>query len=147
MAGTCTWVCAALPWMVAVANMPMRMRVFGIVDLNANLGRADLRIEDGADVADGAGEDAVGVSGEADVGLLTEMDVGEIVLVDVADDPYMRQVGDGEGVGGACVGDSGCGGVGDILRDDEAGGGRVNLDGGGGVVFVNAENAELFLGG
>ena len=72
----------------------------GIVDLNADFGGADLRIEDGADVADDAGENAVGIGGEADVRLLAEMHGGEIVLVDIADDPDVGEIGDGEGVGG-----------------------------------------------
>ncbi len=119
----------------------------GIVDLDANLGGADGGVEDGADVGDGAGEGAVGVGGEMDVGFLAEVYLGEIVLVDVADDPDVREVGDGEGGGGARVGDAGGGGGGDVLRDDVAGGGGVDLYGGGGVRGVDAEDAELLLGG
>ena len=45
------------------------------------------------------------------------------------------------------VGDARGGGVGDVLGDDVAGGGRVDLDGRGGVILVDAEDAELLLGG
>ena len=69
-----------------------------IIDLDAYLGGADLRIEDGTNVADHASQDPVGIGSEANVRLLTEMHRGKIVLVDIADDPDVRQVGDGEGV-------------------------------------------------
>ena len=78
----------------------------GIVDLDAHLGGADLRIEDGADVADHASQDAVGIGREANVRLLAKMHRGEIVLVDIADDPDVRQVGDGKGIGRTGIGDA-----------------------------------------
>ena len=87
----------------------------------------------------------VGIGCEANVGLLAKVHGGEIVLVDIADDPDVREIGDGEGVGGAGVGDAGSSGIGDVLRDDVAGCGRVDLDGCGGMILVDAQDAELIF--
>ena len=118
----------------------------GVLDLDANFGGVDGGIEDGADVADGAGEDFAGEGGEADLGFLAKVDLGEIVLVDVADDPHVGEVGDGEGVGGPAQGNAGGGGLGDVLLNDDAVGRRVDFDGFGGVILVDSEDAELLLG-
>ncbi len=117
-----------------------------ILNLDADLGGAEAGIERRADVRDGAGEDLAGKGVEADVRMLAEMDGSEVVLIDVADDPDVREVGDGERALRAGVGDAGGASGGDILGDDDAGGGGVDLDAVAGMVFVNAEDAELLLG-
>ena len=71
----------------------------GVGNLNTNLGRAQRRIEDGANVADVAGERAVGEGIEFDFCFLAELQLGNVVFVDIADNPYPGEVGDGEGRG------------------------------------------------
>src|ERR1700761_6914676 len=110
----------------------------GIFNLDTNFCRADLGIEDGANVADDASEDTVRISVEAYVRLLAEMHGWKVILVDVADNPDVREVGDGEGIGGAGEGRSGGGSVGHVLGDDETGGRRIDFDNGSRVIFVDA---------
>ena len=88
----------------------------GIGDLNANLGGAEIGIEDRADIADGPGERAVGIGIELDAGVLAEMDARQVVLVDVAEDPDAGEVGNGERRCRAGEGDAGGSSVGDVLR-------------------------------
>src|ERR1700679_3160627 len=118
-----------------------------VLDLNANLGGAEGWVKLCADVADGAGEGFAGKGVESDVGVLADMNVSEIILVDVADDPDVGEVGDGERAGGACVGDAGGTGGGDVLRGDDAARGRVDLNVLAGMILVDAEDFELLFGG
>lgn len=118
-----------------------------VLDLNANLGGAEGWVKLGTDVADGAGEGFAGKGVERDVGVLTNVDVGEIIFVDVADDPDVGEVGDGEGAGGACIGDACCTGGGNVLSDDHTAGGCVDPNVFAGMIFVDAEDFELLFGG
>src|ERR1700679_1644088 len=118
-----------------------------VLYLNPYLGGAQTGVQLGADVADCPGEGLAGECVELNICVLAEMDVGEIVLVDVADDPDVGEIGDGEGAGGASEGDAGGTEGGDVLRDDDAAGGSVDLDGLAGMVLVHAEGLQLLLGG
>lgn len=120
-------------------------QVLRIVHLNANLGGAQGGVELCADVADGSGEGFTGEGVEGDVSVLAEMDVGEVILVDVADDPDVGQVGDSKGASGACVGDTGSAGSRDVLGEDDAGGGCVDMHVVAGVIFIDAEDFELLF--
>src|ERR1017187_764373 len=68
----------------------------GIFHLQPNLGRVEIRIEDGTDIADARPENLVRVCVQADVSVLADLCKGEVVFVDVAHHPDMRQVRDRE---------------------------------------------------
>src|SRR5581483_1311495 len=72
---------------------------------------------------------------------------GNIVLEYIADDPDARQIGDRKCSGGAGESDTGCGGVGDVLADDDTGDGRIHIHQVGGVIFIYSEQLQLLIGG
>src|SRR5215510_11234253 len=82
-----------------------------VADFDANLSRAQVGVEDGADVADDASYDFVGIRVQADLGFLTELHVGQVVFKHVAENPEGAQIGNGEGIGSAQPGNAG--GIGD----------------------------------
>ena len=104
-------------------------------------------IENGADIADAAGERAIGICVELDLRFLAELQLGNVVLVNIADDPDGGEIGDGEGRGRAGKADARGGGVGHILRHNDAGDGRINIDDAAGVVLVHAQSLQLLFGG
>jgi hypothetical protein len=65
---------------------------------NANLGGANARIEDGADIANRPFQYLAGIGVEADLGGVADSDIRQVVLIHVADDPDVGQVGDRERV-------------------------------------------------
>ena len=127
-AGTAVCSCSLRPWKVAVANMPMRISWSGFGPECAPW-RCGWWVKNGVNLADGAVEDAVGIGVQVNVRGLPKMNHGQIVLIDIADDPDVGEVGDGKGRGRSREGDAGGSGVGDILRDDDAGCGRIDLGG------------------
>src|ERR1035438_4525953 len=94
--------------------------------LDAYLGGADVRVENGSDVADPSGEKFVGIGAHANIRVLSQMNVGEIVFKDIAQDPDAGQVGDGERVRGALPLDAG--GVRDLLIGYHARDWRKNIN-------------------
>ena len=117
----------------------------GIIDLDAYFGRAYLWIEDGTNVTDHSGEDAVGIGCKTNIRLLTEMHHRKIVLIHITNDPDMRQIGDGKGIGRTGISDASSGGSGHILRNDVAGGRRVNLHGRSRMILIHTEYSQLLL--
>ena len=85
-----------------------------------------------------AGERTVGIGIDPDLRFLAELQLGNVVLVDVANDPDPGEIGDGKGGGraretharGRCIGH--------VLRNNDAGDGRINIDDAAGVVLVHA---------
>ena len=59
----------------------------GILNFDANLGGADVGIEDRADVADPALEHAIGIGIQADLRGIAQPDIGQVILIHVADHP------------------------------------------------------------
>ena len=103
-------------------------------------------IEHGTDVADAAGQRAVGIGVQPDAGFLAELQFGDVVFIDVADDPDGGEIGDGEGRGRAGKADARGGGVGHVLRHDDAGDGRIDIDDAAGMVLVHAQSLQLLFG-
>src|SRR5208283_5116299 len=64
----------------------------GILNFNSNLGRANIWIEDGANVADRSLEYVIGIRIWADFRGIAEPDMGQVVLIHVADNPNGRKV-------------------------------------------------------
>ncbi len=108
----------------ADAHQAVRIR-----HLDTNLRGADTGIKHGVDLSDGAGDHMVWVGGQPDVSSLANVNHGQIVFVDIANDPHLREVGDGKSRGGARVGDARSGSVGDVLRDHYTGCRRINFRG------------------
>src|ERR1019366_3706908 len=83
----------------------------GILDFHSDLGRTNIRIERGADVAYPSLEHAIRIRIQADLRGIAEPDSGQVVLVHVADNPNRREIGNREGarsiesLHGCCVGD------------------------------------------
>ena len=76
------------------------MRIMpGLATSMPNLGGVHAGIEDWQDVVDSAFEDLVGVGVQANIRGLADVHGVEIVFVNVADDPDIRKIGDGEGIG------------------------------------------------
>ena len=94
-ASACCW-----PWNVAVTNMPGRIRP-GLRTSMRTLAVRMLGSRIGPMLLMRPGEDLVGIGVQADVGVLAEVHVRQIVLVDVADDPDVREIGNGERIGRA----------------------------------------------
>ena len=67
--------------------------------LKSHLGRANVGIEDGTDVADDTSEDLIGISVQANVGFFSEAHIREIVLIYVTQNPNGAKVGDGKRIG------------------------------------------------
>ena len=83
----------------------------------------------------------IGIGVQADVGGLADVHGIEIVFVNVADDPDIRKIGDGEGIGAGQALHAGC--VGDLLVGNDAGDGGDDVDDAGGMVFIDAEKLQL----
>src|SRR5271157_37847 len=64
----------------------------GIPNFNSNFGCANIRIEDGTNVADRSLEYVIGIRVWADLRGVANPDMGEVVLVHVADNPDGRKV-------------------------------------------------------
>src|ERR1039458_8601459 len=67
-----------------------------VLHFQANLGRAEIRVESRTDIADAPFENLVRESVQTDLRKFAEVDKSQIVLVNVAHNPHMGQVGDGE---------------------------------------------------
>src|SRR5271156_818561 len=63
-----------------------------ILNLNSDLSRADVGVEDGQNVVDPSFEELIGIGIEVDVCVFPNIDCTEIVFVDIADDPDVRKV-------------------------------------------------------
>ncbi len=72
----------------------------GVGDFKANFCGAKAGIENRQDVIDPAFEDAVGIGVQVDIRVFADAHCVEIIFVNVADDPDIREVGDGEGIRG-----------------------------------------------
>ena len=59
----------------------------GILNFNSNLGCANTRIKDGADVAHVSLEGTIGVRAQDDVSAVAHSDVVQVILVHVANHP------------------------------------------------------------
>ncbi len=70
-----------------------------IRNFQADLRRAQVGIEDGADIGDPAFKHLVRIRVQMNVRVLIEPDKGEVVLIDVAQNPHLRKVGDGKRIG------------------------------------------------
>ena len=80
------------------------MRIMpGVGDFEANFGGAEAGIENRQNVVDPALEDLVGIGVQMDVGVFADVHRVEIIFVNVADDPDIRQIGNGERIGTATV--------------------------------------------
>ena len=66
--------------------------IAGIVDLDAHFGGTDIRIENGADVADRAGDDVIGIGFQANFGAVSQANVGQLIFVNVAEDPDVGEI-------------------------------------------------------
>ena len=118
-----------------------------IRDLDAHLGGTHTGIEHCVDFADGPLDQPIGECIQANVCALTDMYGSEVVLEDIADYPNVGEIGNGERVRRASQPDAGRSRGSDILGDDDAGSGRVHLEGGCRVIFVDTQYAQLLLGG
>ena len=88
---------------------------------------------------------AVGIGVELESRFLAELDFGNVVLVDIAENPDGGEIGDGEGRGGSGESYARSRSVGHVLRDDDAGDGRVDIDDGAGMILVDAQNISTAL--
>ena len=95
MAGTVACVLAVIPWNVAVTNIPMRIRP-GLSTSRRTFAVRIVGSTIGQNVADAAFQNAVRIGHQMNVRILAEMHLRHVVLIHVADDPDVRQVGNGE---------------------------------------------------
>src|SRR5579871_1440882 len=117
----------------------------GIRNFEAHFRGADVWIEAGADVIHAAFEVHVRIGVEADVGKFVDVHEGQIIFVDIAHDPDFGEVGDGEEIRRIVEGLD-AGGGGDVLFDDDAGNGRLDIDDGARMIEVGAQHADAFGG-
>src|ERR1039458_8591348 len=109
----------------------------GVGHFQPNFRSADRGIENGKYVVDAAFQNLVGISVQMDIGILADVYGVEIVFVNIADDPDIRQIGDGERIGAGQALHTGC--VGDLLVGDHSGGRGDDVDDSRRVVFIDAE--------
>ena len=111
-----------------------------IAHFDAHLGRAEVRIENRADVADPALEDLVGIGVQADFGGVAQAHIGQIVFVHVADDPDVGQVRNRERVRAKCLHPRG---IRDLLVGNHSRDRRVDVHDAVRLIGVVAEQPEM----
>src|SRR6202035_3334810 len=71
----------------------------GIGYFHADFGRADVGIENRADVVDSSRQHFIRVSDQPNLGGFPHVNIGKIVFVDVAKNPDVGKIGDSERIG------------------------------------------------
>ena len=112
-----------------------------ILNFQPDLRGAKVGIEDRADIADPALQNQVRVSIQMNVRVFTEADKRKIVFIHVAQHPDVREIGNREWVRTREALHARR--VGHLLVGDHAGGGRVDIDDGGGMIDVGAQYPEV----
>ena len=113
----------------------------GVGDFEPNFCGAEIGIENRQNIIDASFEDLIGIGIQADVRILADVYGIEIIFVNVTDDPDIRKIGDGEGIGRTQALHARC--VGDLLVGDHARDGRDDVDDPRRMVFIDAEKLQL----
>ena len=136
-----TLLCFSLLNNVAAANMPDAHHSAGIGDFNPNLGRANIRIENGSNVADPPSNLLPGVSGQLDVRGISHMHSWPSRFRRHRKQPIRSKVGNRERIGRRIGLHARC--VRDFLIGDHAGDRRKDVHDAVGLVGIVAQEPKM----
>ena len=122
---------------------PEAQDIAGILNFEADLGGANIRIHDGTNTGDPAFQNPIGISVQMNIRILSDVHRRKIVLIHIADDPHLGRIGNREQVGRIIQAlDSGRGRY--VLFNDGSTRRRLYFDQPARLAHVRAQHAQPF---